>query len=836
MPSTQSTLSGWLATLDADALIEVLRLRPDAASPPPKSLVTLADRLSVPNSVHRALDALDLATLDVVEAVQTLGDGALTSDLGRLIRAGTRTKHAEIDRCLTELRRYALVWPGPNGSLRLAGPLRAGHAAGLGLGATLRDLLLPMVNPALHRIAAAYGLKARKSKTDAVNDLVVVLAAPDRVRQIVAEAPEHVRPMLDTLVWQDPVVRSPVIAAGAERDLWGPPEQQWLMHRGLLLPVGQHTAVMPQEVVLALRGPDHAAPIRTAPPAPRLRPGVQSDVDAAASAAAGSTVDGVARLLELCDDTPLALLQNGPGGVGTRELRRAARALSTSEALVRLWLTIAYQAGLVGKAPEGVRQTEPAWLAPTPNEQVLPTEYADGWLASTPAERLPTLLSAWWGLAVSPTLAPVNEKQPPALAPGYQTRDRPVRHELLGWLAGQPVGSALVDRAELVARLCWQRPRIHRDRDILAAHADPIFAEAEWLGITSNGALSSWGRALVAAGPDTAGTGAAEASLVEALREVLPAATTTARFQVDLTAVVAGSPAAPLVALLNRTADAEDRDTASVWRFNPSSVRRALDIGYSVDRLITELAGVSANGELPQPLVYLIKDVGRRHGELAVRSVGCCVIASDESLLMEIAAHSGLAALRPQLLAPTVLASAKSATDTMALLRQRGYAPVLTKNGQAVVERREVRRAPAHQPAPNFGHPAGRPAASSSVAASASAASASAEQLAELVERLLSGDEPPPPDERPGAYGSRTTAQMVRERAERLSDAEIDLLADAIDRGTPVEIDYVEQGVGHSRRVITPKYHYGNRIKAWCHLRKEDRAFRVSRIQSVCAV
>lgn len=833
MPSTQATLSGWLATLDADALIEILRLRPDAASPPPRSLVALADRLSVPNSVHRALDALDLATLDVVEAVQTLGDGTLTSDLGRLVRAGTRAKRAEIDRCLTELRRHALVWPGPNGSLRLAGPLRAGKAAGLGLGATLRDLLLPLVNPALHRIAAAYGLKARKSKTDAVNDLVVVLAAPDGVRRIVAEAPEYVRPMLDTLVWQDPVVRSPVALAGAERELWGPPEQQWLMHRGLLLPVDQRTAVMPQEILLALRGPDHAAPIRTAPPEPRLRPGAQSDVDTAASAAAVSTVDGVAQLLELCDDTPLAVLQNGPGGVGTRELRRAARALSTSDAQVRLWLAIAYEAGLVAKAPEPVERTEPSWLAPTPNEQVLPTEQADGWLASPPAERLPALLSAWWGLGASPTLLPVNEKPPPALAPGYQTRDRQLRHELLGWLAGQPVGSALADRAELVARLCWQRPRIHRDRDVLAAHADPIFAEAEWLGITSGGTLSSWGRALVASEPGptelgTAESGPAEsdtteARLAEALREVLPAATTTARFQVDLTAVVAGSPAAPLVALLNRTADAEDRDTASVWRFNPTSVRRALDIGYTVDRLITELAEVSANGELPQPLVYLFKDVGRRHGELAVRSVGCCVVASDESLLQEIAAHSGLAALLPQLLAPTVLASTKSTTDTVALLRLHGYAPVLTKDGKAVVERREVRRAPARPPAPNSSMLAGRPAVTS------------AEQLAELAERLLSGDGQAPPDGQPKPHWSRTTAEVVRERAERLSEAEIDLLADAIDHGTPVEIDYVEQGIGHSRRVITPKYHYGNRIQAWCHLRQEDRAFRVSRIQSVCA-
>jgi hypothetical protein len=467
MPLKHDTLSGWLRTLDADALAEILRRRPDAASPPPKSMEALAERLSVTNSVYRALDALDQAALDLLQAVQTLGDGCLTGDLGRLVRAGTREKRAELDRCLTELRRRSLVWPGTGGSLRLAQPLHAGNSAGLGFGASLRDLLTPLVNTTLHRIAAAYGLRARKSKTDAVNDLITVLANADRVRAIVAGAPDEVRPLLDELVWHDPTVRSPGRLSLKERDLWGPPAQQWLMSRGLLLPADQTTATMPKEIALALRGPDHAVPIRSAPRVPRFGEHTQSGVDNSASASAMYTVDGVAQLIELCDRSPLAVLQNAPGGVGTRELRRVARILSTSEEQVRLWLTLGYEAGLLAKdldAPPPPSPSHP-WITRDPNELILPTARADAWLANAPAQRLPVLLSTWWNLPAAPTFPVHDLKSTSALLSMKDSADRELRHELLGWLAEAPPGHALLDLGELVAHRCWLRQSDDAGRD-----------------------------------------------------------------------------------------------------------------------------------------------------------------------------------------------------------------------------------------------------------------------------------------------------------------------------------------------------------------------------------
>lgn len=165
-------------------------------------------------------------------------------------------------------------------------------------------------------------------------------------------------------------------------------------------------------------------------------------------------------------------------------------------------------------------------------------------------------------------------------------------------------------------------------------------------------------------------------------------------FQADLTAVVAGSPSAHVAELLDEVADREGRGTASTWRFSPASVRRALDTGATSTEILDRLATVAA-GDLPQPLVYLVNDVARRHGHLAVVPLACAVLSEDPALLAEVARTRSLAPLAPRLLAPTVLASAKPVPETLALLRAAGYAPVRRDvQEQLVLERGRRPRTP----------------------------------------------------------------------------------------------------------------------------------------------
>jgi hypothetical protein len=128
--------------------------------------------------------------------------------------------------------------------------------------------------------------------------------------------------------------------------------------------------------------------------------------------------------------------------------------------------------------------------------------------------------------------------------------------------------SALADPCEVVAELVWRLPAVHNALGTAAA-----IREAEALGLIASGALTGLGRALLA-----------DDGMADAADRLIPPSTGKARLQADLTAVVSGLPSAELSALLDLTADADERDTASVWRFSPASVRRALDQGATASR------------------------------------------------------------------------------------------------------------------------------------------------------------------------------------------------------------------------------------------------------------
>lgn len=62
----------------------------------------------------------------------------------------------------------------------------------------------------------------------------------------------------------------------------------------------------------------------------------------------------------------------------------------------------------------------------------------------------------------------------------------------------------------------------------------------------------------------------------------------------------------------------------------------------------------------------------------------------------------------------------------------------------------------------------------------------------------------------------------------------IRLIEEAIKRGFDLIIEYYSRGSGEfNTRKITPKSFDGEMLEAYCHLRKDDRVFKVSRIKSI---
>ncbi len=255
-----------------------------------------------------------------------------------------------------------------------------------------------------------------------------------------------------------------------------------------------------------------------------------------------------------------------------------------------------------------------------------------------------------------------------------------LRAAVLGELAGLPPGTT-TDPADLVARLRWQRPRRSAATTRLLVTA--TVAEGEALGVLVRGTLSGPGRALLEG---------AEAAAA-ALAPLLPAPVAEVILQPDLTAVAPGPLVRELADALALAADVESTGGATVYRFTPSSVRRALDAGRTAADLHALLATHSRT-PVPQPLSYLVDDVARRHGRLRAGTAAAYLRCDDPALLGEVLADRRTADLGLRRLAPTVLAAAAAAPERLDRLRALGDAPAPeAADGARLLGRPPARRA-----------------------------------------------------------------------------------------------------------------------------------------------
>jgi hypothetical protein len=860
-----SSLARWLAALDADRLAEILVRRPETVTNPPRNLSEFAGRLQTPDSVIVAFQGLPLPAVQLVEVLQSIGGPAVPPH--RLAEAlGRHADDPDVAATLRILTQRALVWSDPDSDgLRMAGPLWSAFPHPLRLGAPAERLLHPLPATRLREIAAALDVTAGRGRKETLRGVCRHLADAEAVRTLVEGAPEQVRKLLVETAWNGPLVavRQPGNGYGRR----SAPALEWAVDRGLLVPDGWQHAQMPAEVGRALRGPQWRPRFDPHPPEPALAIAEPAAVAREAAAAASTAVERVAALLDSCAATPVAVLKTG--GVGVRELRRLAKSVGCGEPEVRLWLELAYGAGLVALV----------------REEVLPTEAYDSWCAAEPAARLVPLLRAWLRLPAAPlAVKPSGDGPPPAALirdpTGLSAFD--LRPQVLDAAAGLPEGRGIMDPESVEAVLHWRAPVLigagPRNGELIGG----LWREACLLGVVAHGALTPLGRALLGQAllgqallgrsllgrslPGKAGGMDGgdddkddDRDLAEVAAELLPAALRTAMFQADLTAVVPGVPAADLAELLDCAADRESRGGAATWRFSPASVRRALDAGRDGTALLAELRGFATAAALPQPLEYLVGDVARRHGAIRVRSVGCVLHAEDPALLAEVASARALSALGLAVLAPTVLVSARPADETLAALRAAGYAPSgESADGTMRIEKAPRRRAPAQRRRRPPAHPlAGsrQPRAAAPADPRALAEALLAAQAAKMDGRPTPGDsgqlelaldaldddlpdydDPPDygddlPDE-PMDEVDGPAASIVR-YAGHLSGTEQARLLAAVEDGTAIEISYTNaQGHG-SVRVVEPIDLDDHLLVAWCQLREEERAFALDRIHAV---
>lgn len=628
-------------------LRDLLLRRPDLARPVPADLGALAARASTRASVQRCLDSLDQAHLHVIEAAVVLGDPVLPDRVGGALD----TDAAGVGGLVDDLWVAALVWRSPEGLrvVRAVAEALGPHPAGLGP---------PLVD--LDRSGA----------------LTKQLAGPTGIREAAAEAPPGARAVLDRLVWGPPVGILEDAARGT-----GPTGQavEWLIDAGLVLPQGPGQVMLPREVGLALRNGRVQREPRLSPPTVTGERRTLADVGQAAGGQ-------VSELLVLVDELAAAWGPRPPrvlraGGLSVRDLRQLARLLDVDVSLAAFVAEMSLAAGLV--ADDG--DLEPAW-APTAafdEWQQLPgaaqwVPLSTGWFASTRAAYLV-------GTTPPGVTGTVNALGPEAHWPPA----RSLRRDLLAELARLPAGTAPAS-ADLAESLRWRRPRrLPRDLDRAVA---ATLTEAEWLGVTGRGALSEAGRALL--------EGRDGDALASTMHPHLPAPVDQVLLQADLTAIAPGPLVGSLAQFMRLVAQVESRGGATVYRFNPDTVRRCLDAGWSADQVLSMLSDASRT-PVPQPLEYLVRDVARRHGLTRVSSAAAIVRSDDAATLEAMVAERSLAPLQLRVVAPTVLASPVAAEVVLDMLREAGYSPVgETASGGVVVTRAAQRRSPARRQTP----------------------------------------------------------------------------------------------------------------------------------------
>ncbi len=790
---------------------------------------------------------------------------------------GTRSAiAAELPRAVSTLRGQALVWGGDD-RLRLVRTAREllapgpAHPSPTGLGPTVAEATSGMSPGRLQEILAAAGLPTTHDPVTAVAALTSLFEDRTRMAALLAEAPREAHGVLDRLVWGPPY--------GAVTDRPAAHLQWLLDRGVLLPAGPRNVVLPREAALHLRAGRAHRTPEPLPPalaPTTERDPQV---VDSAAAGQAFTALATVEELLKEWDLGGPGVLRAGGLSVRDLKRTAAALDCTEQVAAFWLELAYAAGlVASDGEADERYAPTPAAedWQQLPAEERW--ARLATAWLSATrtaglvgtadPKGRTLSALGSNLDRSPAPEVRRRTLTLLASLAPGTSVPadavldrlrwERPLRGA--GASAGEPGGaqnsSPQAGPRRPATTTSPSDTNAARNASAAGDSGSPsaagapatddlrsrlarwTLAEAELLGITGRGALANHARALLGtesaapAGSKTKNTKSANSKPAEAadpaavqaqraaqaaalLAPLLPEPLDHVLLQADLTAVAPGPLERPLADALGILADVESKGGATVYRFTPASVRRALDAGRSAAELQTFLATHSRT-PVPQPLAYLIDDVARRHGRLRVGAASAYVRCDDDALLTEILADRRAVALRLRRLAPTVLASAVPPDQLLEVLRAMGYAPAAeSAEGDVLIARPDAYRTPprtAPTPVPD-----GPPAPAGTLLEAAVRAIRAGDLAATAERKPVRAPAAPAPGGLPRTTSAETLATM---QAAVLTNAAL-------------WIGYVNADGAASQRVIAPVRVEGGFVTAYDHTADEVRTFPLHRITGV---
>ncbi len=480
---------------------------------------------------------------------------------------------------------------------------------------------------------------------------------PTQLRDVIGNEPAGLGPVSIAKLKLTELDNAPLDAKKVlERLIWGPPRGSvgdiknpgpgvtWLLERKFLVPLDQRTVILPREAAIYLRGGKTHRENLINPPVLAGTKRDERQVNLAAIANISTVLRWVEELLNFWAEEPADALR--AGGLGVRDLKIISNHLGVDETCTAFITELAYLTSLISVDAD---------------DRIMPSNKFDIWLMQTPADRWQVLASAWLITSrVSGLVGRAQAKNVAALGPELD-RVNASRVRALTLSILNENQSIAPDAPSFITLMNWRAP-VRRNSSLQEELATWTLREAEWLGISGQGAISKYG------------VGFLNGDDLNLINDDLPKTVDHILIQSDNTAIAPGPLEHEISQQLAIMADIESRGGATVYRFSEATIRRALDHGKTGDEIKAFLIKTSKT-PMPQPLEYLIADVAKKHGKLRVGNTSSFIRCEDTALIAQIMNDKKLEVLALRRIAPEVVICDHDAADTMRILRESGYLP-----------------------------------------------------------------------------------------------------------------------------------------------------------------
>jgi len=604
---------------------------------------------------------------------------------------------------------------------------------------------------------------------------------PTNVRTLIGENPAGLGPLSNQKINLNLLAEAPKGAIELlNKMVWGPPRGQvadvkranptikWLLENNFLIAFDSQTLLLPREVAMHLRGGKVFKELQVSAPEVKGTSRKQKAVDLAAIANISTFIRWAEELAHNWSDEPPSALRSG--GLGVRDLKRTAEHLGIDEGCAAFVAEVLFLGGLI------VIDTD---------DQILPTNAFDIWLTKDAEDRWHSLVTLWLETSrVAGLIGKGDSKSVAALGPELDRAGiAGLKRSLLELMAGLPEIDPEI--TSLQERMKFDLPTRTNNEYITW-----ILREVEWLGITGQGAISSFGKALIS-GTDLG------------VQAALPSPVDHILIQADNSAIAPGPLTVEVANEMGTLADIESRGGATVYRFTEGSIRRALDHGKTGES-IRDFLKKTSKTPMPQPLEYLINDVAKRHGRLRVGQANSYIRCEDEGLIAQITHDKNLEDLRLRKLAPQVLIAEVEINELVTRLREASYLPAVENGTGILISAPAIRRAKSRPRPPRV----------------IVENSAPTEKIITAAVRALRA-------------GEKATSHKPREVPRTTANETLDLLNQFIDEQATITIGYADSNGGVSNRLIDPLSISLGTLVARDHATGEVAQFRIPRITGV---